>query len=166
MVRPICRDVKFLKKKSLPATPEDAALIRDLRDTLAAHRYGAAADSAPASACDGLSSGTGAGARLPAGAPCCVGMAANMIGVNKRMIIFNSGIMDIVMINPVITEKSGRYETAESCLSLTGQRRCVRYKSITVEYLDTKFQPKTGRFSGFTAQIIQHECDHLEGIII
>ena len=136
MIRPICRDVKFLKKKSVPATPEDAPLIQDLRDTLAAHREG------------------------------CVGMAANMIGVNKRMIIFSSGIMDIVMINPVITQKSGRFATEESCLSLTGVRKCIRYESIEVEYLDTKFQPKTGRFSGFTAQIIQHECDHLEGIII
>ena len=136
MVRPICRDMKFLKKKSLPASPTDAGVIQDLRDTLAAHRKG------------------------------CVGMAANMIGVNKRIIIFSSGIMDIVMVNPVITKKTGRFETAESCLSLTGERRTVRYESIEVKYLDTSFQPKTGRFSGFTAQIIQHECDHLDGIII
>ena len=87
MVRPICRDMKFLKKKSLPASPADAGVIQDLRDTLAAHRKG------------------------------CVGMAANMIGVNKRIIIFSSGIMDIVMVNPVITKKTGRFETAESCLS-------------------------------------------------
>ena len=136
MVRPICRDVKFLKKKSVPAVPADAGVIQDLRDTLAAHRKG------------------------------CVGMAANMIGVNKRIIIFSSGIMDIVMVNPVITKKTGRFETEEGCLSLTGVRNCIRYETIEVEYLDTGFQPKTGRFSGFTAQIIQHECDHLDGIII
>ena len=136
MVRPICRDVKFLKRKSVPATSADAGIIQDLRDTLAAHRKA------------------------------CVGMAANMIGVNKRIIIFSSGILDIVMVNPVITKKTGRFETLESCLSLTGERRAVRYESIEVQYLDTHFQPKTGRFSGFTAQIIQHECDHLEGIII
>ena len=136
MIRPICRDVKFLKKKSVAATPEDAWLIQDLKDTLAAHRKG------------------------------CVGMAANMIGVNKRMIIFSSGIMDIVMINPVITMKSGAFDTEESCLSLEGERRTRRYKSIEVAYLDTAFQPRKQRFSGFTAQIIQHECDHLEGIII
>ena len=126
MVRPICRDVKFLKRKSVPATSADAGIIQDLRDTLAAHRKA------------------------------CVGMAANMIGVNKRIIIFSSGILDIVMVNPVITKKTGRFETLESCLSLTGERRAVRYESIEVQYLDTHFQPKTGRFSGFTAQIIQH----------
>ncbi|MDE5564273.1 MAG: peptide deformylase [Oscillospiraceae bacterium] len=136
MIRPICRDVKFLKKKSVAATPEDAWLIQDLKDTLAAHRKG------------------------------CVGMAANMIGVNKRMIIFSSGIMDIVMINPVITMKSGAFDTEESCLSLEGERRTRRYESIEVAYLDTAFQPRKQRSSGFTAQIIQHECDHLEGIII
>ena len=93
-------------------------------------------------------------------------MAANMIGISKRIIIFSSGILDIVMVNPVITKKSGRFETTESCLSLTGERRTVRYESIEVQYLDTALQPRTGRFTGFTAQVIQHECDHLDGIII
>lgn len=136
MIREICRDVKFLKRKSVPATPEDTEVIQDLRDTLRANHER------------------------------CVGMAANMIGVNKRIIIFASGMLDVVMVNPRITAKTGAFQTSESCLSLTGERKCRRYEKITVEYLDSKFQPKTGTFSGFTAQIIQHECDHLDGIII
>ena len=136
MIREICRDETFLKRKSTPAAPEDAPLIQDLRDTLRANRER------------------------------CAGMAANMIGVNKRIIIFSTGMLDVVMINPVITEKSGAFQTMEGCLSLKGERRCRRYEKITVEYLDSRFQPRSGTFSGFTAQIIQHECDHLEGIII
>ena len=136
MIREICRDTKFLKRKSVPATPEDTAVIQDLRDTLRANRER------------------------------CVGMAANMIGVNKRIIIFSTGMLDVVMVNPKITARSGEFRTKESCLSLKGERSCKRYEKITVEYLDSSFQPKTGTFSGFTAQIIQHECDHLEGIII
>ena len=136
MIHEICRDVKFLKKKSLPASETDTQVIQDLRDTLRANHDR------------------------------CVGMAANMIGVNKRIIIFTSGMLDVVMVNPKIVEKSGAFQTEEGCLSLTGQRRCRRYEHITVEYLDSRFQPKKGSFSGFTAQIIQHECDHLDGIII
>jgi peptide deformylase len=136
MIREICRDEKFLKRKSIPASAHDTDVIQDLRDTLRANRER------------------------------CVGMAANMIGVNKRIIIFSSGMLDVVMINPKITAKSGAFRTEESCLSLKGVRKCTRYERITVEYLDSSFQPKTGTFSGFTAQIIQHECDHLEGIII
>ena len=136
MIREICRDMKFLKKKSIPAAEDDVQIIQDLRDTLRANHDR------------------------------CVGMAANMIGVNKRMIIFTSGMLDVVMVNPKIVEKSGAFQTEEGCLSLTGKRRCRRYERITVEYLDSKFQPKKGSFSGFTAQIIQHECDHLDGIII
>ncbi len=136
MIREICRDVKLLKRKSVPATVHDTDVIQDLRDTLRANRER------------------------------CVGMAANMIGVSKRIIIFSSGMLDVVMVNPKITAKSGAFQTEESCLSLTGVRKCRRWEQITVEYLDSSFQPKTGKFSGFTAQIIQHECDHLEGIII
>lgn len=136
MIREICRDVKFLKRKSLPASARDADVIQDLRDTLRANRER------------------------------CVGMAANMIGVNKRIIIFSSGMLDVIMVNPRITARTGAFQTEESCLSLNGVRKCRRWEKITVEYLDSTFQPKRGTFSGFTAQIIQHEYDHLEGIII
>ena len=135
MIREICRDTRLLRKKSVPATKEDAEVIRDLRDTLRANREH------------------------------CVGMAANMIGVNKRIIIFSSDIMDIVMVNPRITKKTDPYRTEESCLSLTGVRKTVRFDRIEVTWLDPDFKPRKGSFSGFTAQIIQHECDHLEGII-
>ena len=136
MIREICRDTKFLKRKSIPATEHDTDVIQDLRDTLRANRGR------------------------------CVGMAANMIGVNKRIIIFSNGMLDVVMVNPKITAKACAFRTEEGCLSLSGTRKCTRYERITVEYLDSSFQPKTGSFSGFTAQIIQHECDHLDGIII
>lgn len=136
MVREIVRDVLFLGQKSTPASKSDVQIITDLRDTLAAHREG------------------------------CVGMAANMIGESKRIIIVSTELGDMVMINPVIAEKSGKYETEEGCLSLTGVRKTVRFESITVRYLDENFTARKGRFTGFTAQIIQHECDHLDGIII
>ena len=136
MVREIVRDVIFLSRKSEPATKEDAGVVADLKDTLAAHRDG------------------------------CVGMAANMIGVSKRIIIFSGEDGDIVMINPVISAKMGRYETQEGCLSLDGERMAVRFEKIEVRYLDENFCARKGKFSGFTAQIIQHECDHLDGIII
>ena len=136
MVRDIVRDVIFLSRKSEPATKEDAGVVADLKDTLAAHRDG------------------------------CVGMASNMIGVSKRIIIFTGDDGDVVMINPVISAKMGRYETQEGCLSLDGERMAVRFEKIEVRYLDENFCARKGKFSGFTAQIIQHECDHLEGIII
>ena len=136
MVREIVRDVIFLSRKSEPATKEDAGVVADLKDTLAAHRDG------------------------------CVGMAANMIGVSKRIIIFTGDDGDVVMINPVISAKMGRYETQEGCLSLDGERMAVRFEKIEVRYLDENFCARKGKYSGFTAQIIQHECDHLEGIII
>lgn len=136
MIRDICRDTRLLKKRSVPATPDDTDVIQDLRDTLRANHDR------------------------------CVGMAANMIGIHKRIIIFSTGMLDVVMVNPKITEKTGAFQTSEGCLSLTGERKCRRYEKITVEYLDSRFEPKTGHFSGFTAQIIQHECDHLDGIII
>ena len=136
MIKPICRNLQILAQKARPATKQDIPLAKDLLETLAAN----SAD--------------------------CVGMAANMIGIHKRIIIFSTGMLDVVMVNPKITEKSGAFQTSEGCLSLTGERKCRRYEKITVEYLDSRFEPKTGHFSGFTAQIIQHECDHLDGVII
>jgi peptide deformylase len=136
MVKSIVKDVMFLGQKSEPATKEDLYIAQDLKDTLAAHRDG------------------------------CVGMAANMIGYKKKMIIVSLGIVDLVMINPVITKKSGPYETEEGCLSLTGVRKTTRYQKITVKYQDTSMKQRVQEFSGWAAQIIQHECDHLEGIII
>ena len=136
MVKPICRDVLFLQQKSKPATEADRILITDLYETLRAHQDE------------------------------CIGMAANMIGVNKRMIVCHFMFYDEVMINPVITQKEGPYETEESCLSLIGKRKTTRYKKITVEYLNTDFKPAKKTLEGLNAQIVQHECDHLEGIII
>ena len=136
MVREIVHDVLFLKQKSTKADRNDMQIVTDLKDTLKANHDR------------------------------CVGMAANMIGYNKRIIIFTAGIMDIVMINPVIVKKAQPYETEEGCLSLTGVRKTKRWEKITVEYQDTDFNKKRGYFTGFVAQIIQHECDHLEGIII
>ena len=136
MVKPIVKDVMFLGQKSEPATEDDRQVITDLQDTLKAHRDG------------------------------CVGMAANMIGYKKRITIVSMGFVDLVMQNPVIKAKSGKYETEESCLSLTGRRRTGRYQNIEVEYLDVSFKRQRQKFSGYVAQIIQHEMDHLEGIVI
>ena len=136
MVRAIVKDPFFLALKSAEATREDLPIGRDLADTLRAHREA------------------------------CVGMAANMIGVRKRVIIVNMGMADIVMFNPVIVSKSGAYETEEGCLSLSGTRKTTRYRDIEVEYLDSAWQKRRGRFSMWTAQIIQHEIDHCDGIVI
>ena len=136
MVKPIVRDVFFLNQKSEKATKADLPVAQDLGDTLRANRER------------------------------CVGMAANMIGYRKRIIIVATGFADLIMINPVITEKSGAYETEEGCLSLPGERKTIRYNQITVKYLDKTFTEHTQTFSGYIAQIIQHECDHLEGILI
>ena len=136
MVKPIVRDMIFLGQKSEAATKADAQVAIDLQDTLAAHRAG------------------------------CVGMAANMIGYKKRTIIVSMGIVDLVMNNPVIISKSGEYEAEEGCLSLEGTRKTTRYKDIEVEYEDTNFKKNKQKFTGFPAQIVQHEMDHLEGIII
>ena len=136
MIRPIMRDVLFLAKPSVPATPDDIQVAIDLLDTLK-HNEEA-----------------------------CVGMAANMIGVSKRIIAVNMGLINVAMFNPVITAKSGPYDTEESCLSLTGSRPVTRYEEIEVEYQDMQFNQQRRKFTGWTAQIIQHECDHLEGIII
>lgn len=136
MVKPVIKDIFFLSQKSPPATQADKQVITDLLDTLQANKEH------------------------------CVGMAANMIGVKKRIIVVSMGFMNIPMINPVITKKSKPYETEESCLSLTGVRKTTRYETIEVEYLDVNFKKHKQTYSGWIAQIIQHECDHLEGIII
>ena len=136
MVRPIMKDRFFLSQKSKPATPEDVSVAQDLLDTLAAHRDG------------------------------CVGMAANMIGVAKRIIVFTHDGSDMVMFNPEIIKQTGPYETEEGCLSLSGVRPTTRYRTITVRYQNAAFQSKQRTFHDWSAQIIQHEIDHCNGIII
>lgn len=136
MIRPIVKDVMFLSGRSDPATPADLPIAKDLQDTLGAHRDG------------------------------CVGMAANMIGFRKNIIIVSLGFADLLMFNPVITKKSEPYEAEEGCLSLTGTRKTTRYRKITVKYQDMQMKWHTQNFSDWTAQIIQHECDHCSGVII
>lgn len=136
MVRAIVRDIFFLGQKSEPASKEDGSVIRDLLDTLAAN------------------------------ADHCVGMAANMIGVKKNIIVVSTGFANLVMVNPRIVKKSQPYETKEGCLSLDGVRKTTRYEQIEVDYLDQDFKKKRQKYSGWTAQIIQHEIDHCNGIII
>jgi peptide deformylase len=136
MVKKIVRDQFFLQQKSEPATEADKQVIQDLLDTLRANQDH------------------------------CVGMAANMIGVRKRIIVVAMGPFHFAMVNPVITKKSGEYQTEESCLSLDGVRPCTRFKEIEVDYLDQDFNPQHGKYKDFTAQIIQHELDHFEGILI
>ena len=136
MIKPIVKDVFFLGQKSGPATMQDLSVGQDLMDTLRANQDR------------------------------CVGMAANMIGVKKRVIIVNMGILNVVMYNPVIVRKDSSYETEEGCLSLTGVRKTTRYQNIEVEYYDSSWKKRRQKYSGWAAQIIQHECDHLEGIII
>ena len=136
MIKPIVRDPLFLQQKSNPATEADKQVVEDLLDTLKANLDR------------------------------CVGMAANMIGIKKRIIAVAAGPFVFPMINPVITGKSGKYETEEGCLSLDGVRPCTRYKEIEVDYLDQNFIPQHAKYTDFTAQIIQHEIDHFEGILI
>ena len=136
MVKDIVKDVFFLGQKSEPATKEDMQVAIDLQDTLKANRAG------------------------------CVGLAANMIGVKKNVIIVNMGFMDLVMFNPIIIKKDTPYETEKGCLSLVGVRKTKRYENIEVEYFDIQWNKKTIKLSGWSAQICQHECDHLNGIII
>ena len=136
MIKPIMKDIFFLGQKSEPATKDDLQVGRDLMDTLAANRAG------------------------------CVGMAANMIGVKKRVIIVNIGLGDVVMFNHVLIKKDSLYETEEGCLSLPGVRKTTRYENIEVEYLDMNWKKQRVKLSGWTAQICQHELDHLEGILI
>ena len=136
MIKPIVKDIFFLRRKAETATREDIQVGIDLQDTLRANREA------------------------------CVGMAANMIGVNKRVIIVNMGFVDVVMFNPVLIKKDTPYETEEGCLSLTGVRKTTRHENIEVEYLDMNWKKQRQKLSGWTAQICQHELDHLEGIII
>ena len=136
MVREIMRDVLFLARKAEKATPEDLDVARDLLETLEHHQDG------------------------------CVGMAANMIGVNKRIIAFDDDGVYQVMFNPEIIKKSGPYQAEEGCLSLEGQRPAKRWKSIKVQYQNEHFETRYKTYTGWTAQIIQHEIDHCEGIII
>ena len=136
MIKPIVRDTFFLRQRSEEAAKQDQSVGRDLMDTLAANQDR------------------------------CVGMAANMIGVKKRIIIVNIGFMNVVMYNPVIVSKDTPYETEEGCLSLTGVRKTIRYRNIVVEFLDSSWKKQRQAFSGWTAQIIQHEVDHLNGVII
>ena len=136
MIRPVMKDVLFLAQPSEAATKADASVIRDLTDTLNAHLDG------------------------------CVGMAANMIGVRKRIIVVRMGPVSVVMVNPVITAKRGEYEAEEGCLSLTGVRKCRRWREIEVSYLDAAFLPRRQKYTDWIAQIIQHEIDHCNGVII
>lgn len=136
MVRDIVQDVIFLGRKSQAASREDLPMAQDLLDTLAAHRQE------------------------------CVGMAANMIGVLKNIIVVHTAQGDEIFINPVIEKKSDPYTTEEGCLSLTGMRQTTRYRKIVVVYEDMKLKKRRRTYTGWTAQIIQHECDHLAGILI
>ena len=137
MVKELMHDPVFLAQKSAPATREDLDTARDLLDTLKAHRE------------------------------TCVGMAANMIGVCKRIIAFDCDGSYMVMLNPEIIKQNGPYETEESCLSLLGgPRKCGRFRKIKVRYETTDFQVRLKTFEGWTAQIIQHEVDHCNGVLI
>ena len=136
MIREIMRDESFLAQKAEPATRSDLSVAQDLLDTLAANKER------------------------------CVGMAANMIGFNKRIIIFDNEGIYTVMFNPEIIKRSDPYQAEEGCLSLEGTRPAKRWQSIKVRYQNEKFQERFKTFTGWTAQIIQHEVDHCEGIII
>ena len=137
MIRNLVHDPMLLAIPSQPATKADAAVAQDLLDTLNAHRE------------------------------TCVGMAANMIGIRKRIIVLIDGGRAVLMYNPEITAKAVPFETEEGCLSLLGEpRKTTRWQQITVRYQDSRFQQKTKRYQGFTAQIIQHEIDHCNGVLI
>ncbi|NEG96088.1 peptide deformylase [Bifidobacterium primatium] len=138
MRRPIMKNEAFLRRASEPATQDDLPVGDDLRDTLEAHAHE------------------------------CVGMAANMIGVSRRVIVFADELIgrNMVMFNPEIVDKAEPYAASEGCLSLTGERNTTRYRRITVTYRDRRWRERTARFEDFTAQIIQHEVDHCNGVII
>ena len=136
MVKKIMHDPLFLAQKSVDATEADKQVVQDLLDTLRANLDR------------------------------CVGMAANMIGVRKNIIVVAMGPLQFAMINPVITKKKEVFQTEEGCLSLDGVRPCTRYKEIEVDYLDQNFKKQHGIYTGWTAQIIQHEIDHCNGILI
>ena len=136
MVREICKDEAFLSQKAEPATKDDLGTAQDLLDTLLAHKDG------------------------------CVGMAANMIGVNKRIIVFDNDGAHQVMLDPVIIRRSEPHEAEEGCLSLNGTRKTKRFRSIKVQWQNEMLQTRLKTFTGWTAEIIQHEIDHCEGILI
>ena len=136
MIQEICKDERFLAQKAEPATPADLPIAQDLIDTLTAHKDG------------------------------CVGMAANMIGVNKRIILFDNEGAYQVMFNPVIVKHSGPYQTEEGCLSLSGVRKTKRFQTVKVQWQNEQFQTRLKTFTGWTAEIIQHEIDHCDGILI
>jgi peptide deformylase len=136
MIRDICKDENFLAQRGETALPADLGIAQDLLDTLRAHKDG------------------------------CVGMAANMIGVNKRIIAFDNKGTYTLMFNPVIVKHAGPYEAEEGCLSLTGTRKARRYQTIKVRWQNEAFQTRLKTFTGWTAEIIQHEIDHCDGIII
>ena len=136
MIRDICKDEAFLAQKAEPAAADDLGTAQDLLDTLIAHKDD------------------------------CVGMAANMIGVNKRIIAFENDGKHEVMFNPVIVKQSGAYEAEEGCLSLSGRRKARRFRTIKVQWQNEKFQTRLKTFTGWTAEIIQHEIDHCNGILI
>lgn len=136
MIQPICKDTFILSRKSVPATEVDMPVVEDLLDTLKAN------------------------------ANRCVGMAANMIGINKRIIVFSVGIAAVPMINPIIVKLADPYEAEEGCLSLDGVRKTIRCRIIEVEFLDQKLEKQKQTFTSFPAQIIQHEIDHCDGILI
>ena len=136
MEKKIVKDILFLSQVSQPASQEDLYLARDLQDTLLENRE------------------------------TCVGLAATMIGVQKRVITFNLGLVTVVMFTPVLLSFEGSYETEEGCLSLVGVRPTKRYETITVAYRDRKWQEQTITLTGFPAQMCKHELDHLEGRII
>jgi len=136
MIQPIMKDPIFLSQKSAPATEADLQVAQDLLDTLTAHKDG------------------------------CVGMAANMIGVSKRVIAFDNEGKYMVMFNPEIVKHAEPYEAEEGCLSLAGTRKARRYRSIKVQYQNDRFQTRFKTFTGWTAQIIQHEIDHCNGVLI
>lgn len=136
MVKTIVRDIFFLNQKSEKATEADLQVAIDLLDTLKANEAG------------------------------CVGLAANMIGVKKCVIAVNMGFMNMAMFNPEIVSKSQPYEAEEGCLSLDGVRKTTRYQEIEVEFQDMNFKKQRQKYTGWTAEIIQHEIDHCNGIII
>lgn len=136
MIREICKGEAFLAQKAEFATADDLGVAQDLLDTLTAHKDG------------------------------CVGMAANMIGVNKRIIAFDNDGEYMVMFNPIIVKQSRPYEAEEGCLSLSGTRKAKRFQAIKVQWQNEKFQTRLKTFTGWTAEIIQHEIDHCEGVLI
>ncbi len=136
MIKPICKDVFFLSKKAKKASKSNIQVGYDLLDTLKAHKDE------------------------------CIGMAANMIGFDLAIIVVNMALVDVVMFNPKIISKSGEYKAKEGCLSLSGTRDCLRHQKIKVEYYDFEFKKHINEYSGIIAETIEHEIDHLNGVII